>query len=145
MAMQEGPSVSKLMSTDPVTLPANTPLVQAAQCMRDSFIGDVLLTSREGKVCGIITDRDIAIRCVAEEQDLSTVRAGDVCTTGVVSVTPDTSAQEAANLMREKAIRRLPVIDDSGKLCGVVSIGDLAEELDPHSALAIISTAAPNN
>lgn len=129
--------------TDPRTCRADRTVDEAAKIMRDEDIGDVIVLDDSGKACGIVTDRDITIRAVAEGRDPSTVRLSDVCSHEIVTAAPDTHAEEAARIMRERAVRRLLVTDD-GEPLGVVSIGDLAIERDPDSALADIS-AAPGN
>ena len=118
-------------------------LVEAAQLMRAQDIGDVLVT-QDGQLIGLITDRDIALRAVADGVDPLTVSCQSVCTPEPVTVSPDEEAQIAVDLMRAHAIRRLPVVEN-GRPLGVISLGDLAEERDPHSALADISRAGPDH
>ena len=117
---------------------------QVSKLMRDQNIGDVLVTDGDGKLCGIVTDRDIVVRAVAEGKDLDMMRIGDICSHTLVTVEPSTGVDDAIKLMREKAIRRIPVVDHDHPI-GIVSIGDLAQARDPNSALGHISRAAPNN
>jgi CBS domain-containing protein len=91
---------------------------------------------------GIVTDRDIVIRGVAEGADPNTTRLGQVVSGDLTSVAPDDPVQRAIELMREKAVRRLPVLE-GGKPVGVLSLGDLAVERDAQSALADISEEPP--
>lgn len=134
--------VRDVMTANPVAVADDADLVRVAEIMRDRDIGDVVVKSN-GTVVGIVTDRDLVVRGLAEGNiELLTVR--DVCTRDVTSVRSDDSATEAVDLMRRSAIRRLPVIDD-GELVGIVTIGDLAQDRDPGSALADISEAPPNN
>jgi CBS domain-containing protein len=91
----------------------------------------------------LLTDRDIAIRVVAEGLDPKTTKVGDVASLGLTSLTPDDSVDQAVRLMRERAVRRLPIVE-GGKPVGIVSLGDLAMERDPDSALADISAAPAN-
>jgi CBS domain-containing protein len=93
-------------------------------------------------VRGIVTDRDIAVRAVAEGRGPDTPLA-DVLSGEVVTVAPQDRIEAVVDLMRERAIRRIPVVQD-GRLVGIVSIGDLAIERDPDSALANISAAREN-
>lgn len=137
-------AVREVMSADPRTCSASSTIVQAAQLMRDNDIGDVIVTQDDGTMCGVITDRDIAVRAVANGQDPNTTRLEEICSRQVVSMSPDQDVDEAVRLMRERAIRRLPVCDD-GRPIGIVSIGDLAIERDPQSALADISAARGNS
>lgn len=135
-------TIRVVMSRDPVTLPSNTPLIEAARAMREQDIGDVLVV--EGDVLvGIATDRDIVIRAIAQGEDLERATLGEICSREVATVTPDDEVGDAVRLMSEKAIRRLPVVEDS-KPVGILSLGDLAIERDRKSALADISAASPN-
>lgn len=130
------------MTPNPIVLPASSTLTEAARQMRDADIGDVLVEDG-GRLCGVVTDRDLVVRGIAEGADPDTAKLGEVCSKDLVSVGPDDSTEVAVRLMREHAIRRIPVIDD-GRAVGMVSIGDLAIDLDATSALADIS-AAPGN
>ena len=134
--------IQDVMTPNPTVLEATTPLPDAARTMRDSGIGDVLV-SKEGELCGIVTDRDIVVRGVAEITDLGSARLGDVCSRDLTTVRPGDGVEDAVRLMRERSLRRLPVVD-GGRPVGIVSIGDLAIEQDPNSALADIS-ASPSN
>ena len=134
--------VRDLMTPDPVTLPASTALSDAARYMRDNKIGDVIVTDH-GKVCGVVTDRDIVVRAVASGLNPESTELANVCSPTVISLSPSDSTDEAVRLMREHAIRRVPIIED-GTVVGVISLGDLALERDPRSALADISGAVGN-
>ncbi|MGI5490497.1 CBS domain-containing protein [Microtetraspora malaysiensis] len=131
-----------VMTPDPVVLPEDTPVVRAAKLMRDQAIGDVLVT-RGDRLRGVVTDRDIVVRAVAETRDISATPIGALCSTHVVTVGPDQDADDVVRLMREKAIRRIPVVE-KGHPIGIVSLGDLAVEWDPSSALSDICAAPPN-
>ncbi|MET8689902.1 CBS domain-containing protein [Streptomyces sp. NPDC004732] len=134
--------VRDVMTPGVVAVRPDASLVEAAQLMRAQDIGDVLVAS-EGRVLGVLTDRDIALRAVADGADPLTVSAQAVCTPDPVMVTPDDAVSEAIGLMRDHAVRRLPVVED-GHPVGMVSLGDLALSEDPTSALADISRAAPD-
>ncbi|MGR6321703.1 CBS domain-containing protein [Micromonospora soli] len=136
-------TVGEFMTTRLVTMDGNDTLTAAAQEMRDSAIGDVVVTDGD-HVVGIITDRDITVRGVAENMDPSTTRLNQITTKDVVTVSQYDDAVSAADLMRTYAVRRLPVVDD-GRLVGLVSMGDLAVEREPQSVLADISADEPNN
>ncbi len=137
-------TVKEVMTTDPLTIDVTAPVADAAQIMRDYNIGDVLVMMSDGSLGGIITDRDLAIRVLAPGYDPHALKVGDVLSDGVRSIGSDQPVTDAVAMMRDHAIRRLPVVDD-GRLMGVVSLGDLAMERDPRSALADISEAPPNN
>ena len=131
------------MTTRLVTMDGNDTLTAAAQEMRDSAIGDVVVTEGDN-VVGIITDRDITVRGVAENLDPNTTPLNQITSKHVVTVSQYDDAVAAADLMRTYAVRRLPVIDD-GRLVGLISMGDLAVEREPQSVLADISADEPNN
>jgi CBS domain-containing protein len=93
----------------------------------------------------LVTDRDIVVRAVAEGRDPAGTTIGEILTPDLVTVRPDDTVQSVALLMRDNAIRRVLVCDEDQSLVGIVSIGDLAEEIDPESVLGGISRAEPNN
>ncbi|HSU33406.1 MAG TPA: CBS domain-containing protein [Bryobacteraceae bacterium] len=135
-------SVRDVMTASPICLPANTPIREAARRMKERDIGDVVI-EKDGKLCGIVTDRDIVVRAVAEGKNVETTDLESVCSKDVTSISPDQGDDVAVRLMKEKSIRRLPVVEN-GKVVGIVSLGDLAVEKDPQSALGKISAAAGN-
>ncbi|GAB1510368.1 CBS domain-containing protein [Actinophytocola sp. KF-1] len=134
--------VREIMTSNPVALPPDTPVREAARAMREQDIGDVLVVDG-GELRGIVTDRDIVVRGVADWDDLSTCSLGDVCSDQVISVTPDEDAEAAIARMRAAAVRRIPVVEN-GRPVGVLSIGDAAVARDPSSALADISAEEGN-
>jgi CBS domain-containing protein len=135
-------TIRELMAPRPVVVPPTSTLAEVAQLMRDGDIGDVIVQDGQ-QLHGIVTDRDIVVRAVAEDQAPSAVAVGDICTADLVTLNPDDPIDRAAQLMRENAVRRLPVTED-GRAVGVVSLGDLAMEQDGRSVLADISGADPN-
>jgi CBS domain-containing protein len=135
-------TVREVMTRDLRTIKDDSPIVEAARQMRDGDVGDVLIVDGD-RAAGILTDRDIAVRGVAEDRDPNS-RALDIATTGVVGIEADQRIDDAVELMRSHDIRRLLVVD-RGRPVGIVSIGDLAVERDPDSALADISASSPNN
>lgn len=137
-------TLNDVMTRDPVTLTASTTLSEAARMMALHEIGDVIVTDDDsGTMCGVVTDRDIVVRCLAVDDDPKTATLGSICTRDLVCLSPDDAVDDAVSLMRTKAIRRLPVVQE-GKAVGVVSLGDLAQDRDPASALADISRAPSN-
>jgi len=134
--------VREVMTENPVMLEMKDTLVEAARKMRDEDIGDVLVM-KDGKLCGIVTDRDITVRATADGKDPNQVTLGDICSQELVTISADRPVSEAVSLMRNKTLRRLPVVEGD-KPVGIVSIGDLAVELDERSVLASISAAEPN-
>ncbi|MFL6239351.1 MAG: CBS domain-containing protein [Actinomycetes bacterium] len=138
-----GAAVRDVMAKNPVTLPGSTPLVEAAKNMKEKDIGDIIIVDGD-KLRGVVTDRDIVVRGIAEGRDPNSTKLEDVCTSDLVTLPPDASVDEAAKLMRDKAIRRIPV-EENGKPIGIISIGDVAQERDQDSALADISAKPGNN
>ncbi|WP_435207216.1 CBS domain-containing protein [Micromonospora sp. bgisy143] len=136
-------TVGEFMTTRLVTMDGNDTLIAAAQEMRDSAIGDVVVTDGDS-VVGIVTDRDITVRGVAENMDPGSTRLNEITSRDVITVSQYDDAVSAADLMRTYAVRRLPVVDE-GRLIGLVSMGDLAVEREPQSVLADISADDPNN
>lgn len=134
--------VRDLMTPNPVALPGETSVRQAAQRMREQDIGDVLVLDGE-QVCGIVTDRDLVVRGLADRDDLSDCNLNDVCSKELVTATADEDADTAIARMREKAVRRIAVLD-GGRPVGVFSLGDAAMEKDPRSVLGDISAARGN-
>ena len=135
-------TIRDVMTTEPITISATSTVEEAARAMRDAGVGPVIVMDEEA-VRGIVTDRDIAIRAVAEGRDPAGTTVGEICSEELVTLEPTDSVEDAIRLMREKAIRRIPVVE-SGRAVGIVSIGDLAVQFDPDSALADISVAPPN-
>ena len=116
-------NIRDVMTPNPRTVSPNDSIQSAARVMRDEDTGVVPVVDN-GKPVGVITDRDIVVRAVAEDRELNRpVR--DIVTTELVAVHPDMSVQEATELMSEHQVRRLPVIDNN-RLVGIVSIGDIA-------------------
>jgi CBS domain-containing protein len=136
-------NIREVMTTEPVTMPEHATAAEAARAMRDSGIGDVIVLDETQSARGIVTDRDIAVRLVAEGKDPSATAVGEICSSGLHTLTPDNSVEDAIKLMSDQAVRRV-VIVDADKPVGVVSLGDLAVTRDPDSALADISAAPPN-
>jgi CBS domain-containing protein len=137
-------TVREVMTARVVTLPRETNLVEAARTMREQDIGDIVVSDGAGPA-GLVTDRDIVVRAVAERRDPESTTIGEILTPNLVTVRPDDTVQSAALLMRDQAVRRVLVCEEDERLVGIVSIGDLAEEIDPESVLGGISRAAPNN
>lgn len=129
-----GYRVSDVMTKQVIYLPAETPLDEAARAMREADIGDVVVT--EGvSLIGLVTDRDIVVRAVADRKDMANTTIGSITTREVIMIEQHSLVSEAAKLMRERGVRRVLVCDTDRKLVGIVSLGDLAMQLTPSSAL----------
>lgn len=132
--------IREIMTRDPIVLDAGASARDAARAMKARQVGDVLV-SHDGALRGIVTDRDIVVRCLAEEgQEAASTPLESFCSGDPVTLGPDADADEAVALMRDKAIRRIPVVEN-GKPVGIVSLGDLAVHRDRESVLGRISGA----
>ena len=140
--MAKHKTVQDVMTPDPITLPLSASLIDAAKMMRDVGIGDVVVVDGD-EVLGIVTDRDIVVRGIADGCDAQSTALIDICSRELTTVSPDDQVGTAVRLMRENAIRRLPVVA-RGRPVGIVTLGDLALEQDRGSALADVSAAPPN-
>jgi CBS domain-containing protein len=136
-------SIREVMTADPRTVESGATVAEAAREMRDGDVGSVVVIEN-GKVAGIITDRDIAVRVVARGLDPDATRVGEAATMPPVTLTVDQSVDDAIRLVREQEIRRIVVVQDD-RAAGIVSLGDLAIERDTDSALAEIASEPPNN
>ncbi|MER7710888.1 CBS domain-containing protein [Streptomyces werraensis] len=134
--------VRDIMTAAPVTVGPQTSVAQAARLMRDHDLGAVLVTD-DGRLRGLVTDRDLVVRSVAEGLDPEETTVVRACSEDLVTVRPDDELDVAVRLMREHAVRRVPVVDGEQPV-GVLSLGDVALERDPESALGDISVARPN-
>jgi len=110
--------------------------------MRDHGVGSILVVD-DGELQGLVTDRDIVVRAVADDQDPASTPISEVVSSDLIVVGPDDDADMAVIRMRERAVRRIPVVDE-GVAIGIVSIGDMAIQRDDKSALADISAQRPN-
>lgn len=136
--------VQEIMARKIHAVSTETSLLEVARMMRDKKIGDVLVNNPDGTLRGIVTDRDIVVRADATARPLDTTRAGEICSSQLVKILPTASLDDAVKMMRDNAVRRVPVVSN-GKAIGIVSIGDLVRDSDPDSALAQISSAPPND
>ncbi|HEX6471533.1 MAG TPA: CBS domain-containing protein [Streptosporangiaceae bacterium] len=134
--------VTEIMTKGPVVVPLELMLIEAAKLMRDHAIGDVLVTSN-GHLCGVLTDRDIVVRAVAESRDLRRTTVGEVCSADIATVGPDANIDDAVAVMRSRAVRRVPVVENGAPI-GILTMGDLAVRQNGNSALAEITKAPPS-
>jgi CBS domain-containing protein len=132
-----------IMSAAPVCMAPGESVSDAAKAMKRHGTGTVLVLT-DGRLSGLVTDRDITVRVLAESRDPRTTRIGDICSGELVVLGPDDNMAEATRLVRERAVRRIPVLRD-GTPVGVVSIGDLALEKNATSGRSGVSPAPPNS
>ena len=135
--------VRDVMSAAPVCMPAGESVSAAARAMKQHGTGTVLVLT-DGRLSGLVTDRDITVRVLAENRDPRAARIGDICGGELVVLDPDDDLAQAARLVRDRAVRRMPVLRD-GTPVGVVSIGDLALEKDATAVLSGVSSAPPSS
>jgi CBS domain-containing protein len=138
--------VRELMNKQPIKMSGRTTVMEAARQMRDADVGAVLVTedlSDGTRLAGIVTDRDITVRAIGHGLDPSTTVLRDICTSTTTTLGPDDDIERAIAIMRDKAIRRIPVVDDTNRAVGILSLGDLAREREPRSVLGQISAARP--
>ncbi|MDQ3824160.1 MAG: CBS domain-containing protein [Actinomycetota bacterium] len=117
--------VRELMTSNPSTVEANTPVVEAARLMRDEDIGIVPIVEGD-RLVGTITDRDITIRVVAEGGDPQSTTVREIASTQLVTIDPGQNLDEALRLMAQHQVRRLPVVEEDGRLVGIVAQADVA-------------------
>ncbi|MFJ9642232.1 CBS domain-containing protein [Streptomyces sp. NPDC004244] len=135
--------IREVMTERPVTTAVQVSVAEAARRMRDQDIGDVLVVD-DGHLKGVVTDRDLVVRVLAEGREPEKTTVAEVCSGVLVTVAPDDDIDKAVDLMRTHALRRLPVTEKDRPV-GIVSLGDLAMDRDDTSALADISAAPPNS
>jgi CBS domain-containing protein len=135
-------TVADVMTVAPMTVPPGASLVDAARIMREADVGAVIVLD-DAQVSGLVTDRDLVVRGIAGGHDPSSTSVAEVSSHDLTTVESSRPVEEAVRLMRERGLRRLPVVEE-GKPVGIVTLGDLAVEREPDSALADISAADPN-
>jgi CBS domain-containing protein len=135
--------VKEVMTAAPAALRPSQPLTEAGQAMREQGVGSVLVVDN-GQLKGLVTDRDIVVRAVADGRDPGKTTLAEVCSADLVTAAPEDDADTAVQRMRERGVRRIPVVEGGGRPVGVLSLGDMAIERDERSALADISAHAPN-
>lgn len=135
--------VRDIMTGSVIGIGAEESVEVAARQLAHYNVGAMPVCGRDGKVCGMVTDRDLVIRCVASGRSPAETTVRQVMTKQVISVQPDMEASVAAHLMGRQQVRRLPVTEN-GKLCGMVSLGDLANReesvMDAADALSDITS-----
>ena len=133
-----------IMTRSPVKIHPEESVAVAARMLARYNIGALPVCEGDGELCGVVTDRDLVTRCMALEGAMSQMRVRDVMTGRVISAAPDMEIGPAANLMGREQIRRLPVVEN-GKLCGMVSLGDLAcREGSNHEAGTALGSISAN-
>ena len=131
----------EIMTKDPACVVPTDTVVRAAKLMKGEDIGPVLVVKdkSERKLVGIVTDRDITLKVVAEGKDPNSARVKDVMTSDPVSCEPDDDLSKALKLMRDEQVRRIPIVDDSGRVVGIIAQADVARQLDAAEAGGVVS------
>lgn len=119
-------NVSAIMTSNPAYCRTETPLHAVARLMIDHDCGGIPVVDMDGKPLGFVTDRDVAVRVVAAGNFQDSTTAGDAMSSPCMTVKANTSLEDCTRLMEAERIRRVPVVDDEGRLSGIVSIADLA-------------------
>ena len=130
------------MTSPVIRIGKDEPVTVAARTLEHYQIGALPVCDANGTLCGLITDRDLVLRCMAANRNPEQVTVGDIMTGQIAVATPDMDAREAAKIMGVRQVRRLPVVD-GGQLCGMLSLGDLAnawEHTGVEEALSQISS-----
>ncbi len=135
--------VSELMNSNVVTIKSDDTVSHAASLLARHNIGVLPVCASDGRLRGIVTDRDIVLRCVAGEYQAEETLARDIMTRGIACVSPEDDIRAATHLMSEEQVRRLPVVD-GGKVVGMISLADIARQnsfdMEASRALCDIST-----
>jgi CBS domain-containing protein len=124
-----GLSIKDVMTSNPCTIDAGQSVAYAAKMMREEDVGLAPIVEGD-KLIGMLTDRDIAIRVVAEGRSPDQVKVADVASKQVVTIDPQQDLEEALRIMGKHQVRRLAVVEEDGKLVGVVAQADIAREGD---------------
>src|SRR5213083_3082122 len=136
-------SVQKLMTSNPCSIDSDKSVAYAAKMMRDEDVG--LAPIVEGnRLVGAVTDRDITIRVVAEGKDPESTKVTEIASTALVTVDPQQDLDEALWLMAQHQVRRLPVVEEDGRLVGVVAQADVAEEAKPKKVGELVEEISKN-
>ncbi len=120
--------VREIMTKDPACCSPESNLQEIAKLMADNDCGEIPVVDESGRPKGVVTDRDIACRAVAEGRDPRQTAARDVMSTPVITVTPEDGVERSLELMEQNQVRRLPVVDESGACCGMIAQADIARQ-----------------
>ena len=137
--------IRELMTRNPACCTPDTPLEEVARMMKQCDCGEIpVVDSRQSmRPIGVITDRDIAIRTIAEGRNPLDLRTFDCMTKPCVTISEDASTMDVIHLLEEHQIRRIPVVDDRGRVSGIVSQADVARKIDQHAAEVLKQVSQP--
>lgn len=134
--------VRDVMTKDVACCTPDTKLNQVARIMVEYDCGEVPVTNKQGVLIGVITDRDICCRAVAQDDHPRDISAGRIMSAPVVSARPDMALEDCAQLMEENMVRRIPVVDEDGCCCGIVALADIACKTQGTSADEIVHSVS---
>lgn len=139
-------SLTSVMTANPAVCHADTPLREVARMMAEHDCGQIpVVESGSNKPVGVVTDRDIAVRVVAEGRDAGAARAADAMTTPAITIPMGASIADCCDVMEEQQIRRVLVVDDAGEICGIVAQADIARSgRDEATAEVVREVSAPS-
>src|SRR5919205_187096 len=130
-------SIREAMTSNPCSIDATQTVAYAARMMRDEDVGVAPIVEGD-KLVGVLTDRDVAVRVVAEGRDPESTTVAEVASKDVVTIDPQQDLDEALRLMAKHQVRRLPVVEEDGRLVGVVAQADIAREADPAATGGVV-------
>jgi len=140
--------VREIMTTNPACCTRDTPLSEVARTMVDRDCGQIPVVDNMSsrKLVGVVTDRDIVCRAVAQGQNPVEMSAGDVMSSPVVTVMPDMKVEDLCKTLEDRQVRRVPVRDDNGGCCGIVSLADIAQSGSDRITAEVVKTISqPGN
>jgi len=135
--------VKEVMTRQVVSVGPDASLFEIAEAMRDKDVGSVLVTEGN-EILGLVTDRDLVVRALAEHREGRTVKARDVMSNAVFCCTEDTPVEAVLDEMADEQVRRVPVLDGGRHLVGVVSLGDLSQAKARHAGDALREISRPS-
>jgi CBS domain-containing protein len=138
--MEEKMNVRDVMTPDPACCTPDASLRDVARLMVEHDCGEIPVVDSQAslKPQGVVTDRDIVVRTIAEGRNPMELTAGQVMTTPATTVTPDTDLDDCANVMERQQIRRVPVVDEKGRVCGMVSQADIVRSARDGMAAELV-------
>ncbi|MBQ7523973.1 MAG: CBS domain-containing protein [Oscillospiraceae bacterium] len=137
--------IRDLMTPSTVSVTADESVAHAARLMARHNVGSLPVRGEAGRLCGIVTDRDLVVRCLAAGDDPLHTTVGAVMTPQVSTAAPTDTLAHGAHVMAKRQVRRLPIVDRSGRLCGMLSLSDVAKCRDFHMEAASCLTEISRN
>ncbi len=132
--------VKDVMTEDPACCVPDSSIQEAARMMKDCDCGEIPVceSAQSKRIVGVVTDRDIACRAVAESKDPKATKVREVMSSPVITVSPETELDECCRIMEQNQVRRLPVVDRSGRCCGIIAQADIARSAPEHETAEVV-------